>query len=258
MKKLFLIVGLLIAAQVSFSQIFSWGIKAGVNSTKISFDDFSIDAPPTVGIDYNYLANNPEAVTTDGDGNITYIDPQVFTVTAPKVKFTPSSYNMGYHFGAFARIKVLGVFIQPELIFSQTKTEINFEGQDATSLIGDIKNSSAEIKYSNFDVPVMCGVKLGPARIYAGPVATFKLGNKVGTTPGDEIGEMIDDYNKVAEKATFGGQAGVGLDILSKVTLDVRYEFPLSKLGDNVTIGGNSYSTDQRASQFIASIGWMF
>ncbi|MBI9068880.1 MAG: PorT family protein [Salinivirgaceae bacterium] len=262
MKRLFLIAGLLIIAQLTFSQIFSWGIKGGVNSSKISFDDFSVD--PAISIKPEYLTSDPDfplLVDLNNDGEVAEINPKALDVSA-KVTFEPSSYDMGYHFGAFARVKLLGIFIQPELIFSQTNTTINVmqgdEIKDGTSIINEIRSSSADIKYTNFDIPIMVGIKLGPARLCAGPVATFKLGNKVGTTAGDEIGAMVDDFTAVTEKATFGGQAGVGLDILGKVTLDIRYEFPLSKLGDKVTIDGNSYSTDQRASQFIASIGWMF
>jgi len=256
MKKLFLFAFILFAAQMGFSQIFSWGLKGGLNSSKISFDDFSIDQPPTVAIDYDYLANNPGAVTTDGNGNITYIDPNAFTVTAPKVSFTPSSYDMGYHFGAFCRVKILGFFVQPELIFSQTNSTINIA--ETGDILSGIKSSSANIKYTNFDVPVMVGIKLGPLRLNAGPVASFKLGNNPDEKATEEINAMVKDFTKVTKKATFGGQAGIGLDILKKVTLDVRYEFSLSKLGDNINVGSQTFSTDQRGSQFIASIGFMF
>ena len=59
MKKLIFIVSVLFLAHTAQSQIFSWGIKGGVNSSKISFDDFSIDQPPTVKVDpayYNEIA----------------------------------------------------------------------------------------------------------------------------------------------------------------------------------------------------------
>lgn len=260
MKKLILVLSVILLASASYSQIFSWGLKGGLNSSKVSFDDFSLESNPTITVDPNHITDIANIIAdntlSDADKAIQLANPAFYTVTAPKIKFSPSSYDVGYHFGAFARVKVLGVFIQPELIFSQTNTTINLE--DTENLYSDIKNSAANIKYTNFDIPIMVGVKMGPLRLNAGPVASFKLGNKPDETASDEINAMLNDFTAVTQKATFGGQAGVGLDILKKVTLDVRYEFPLSKLGDKVTISGYDFNTDQRASQFIASIGIMF
>ena len=253
MKKLVFFIAVMLVAQVSFTQIFSWGIKGGVNSTKISFDDFSV-GDPTISINYDYLADNPDAITYDGSGNITYIDPQAFTVTGLGVEFSPKSYEMGYHFGAFARIKVLAIFIQPELIFSHASAGIDFSEPTAA---GELKKSTANINYNNFDIPVMVGMKLGPARFNLGPVASFKLSPNVEGAKA-EVKESLEDFSSATEFATFGGQVGVGIDILKKLTLDLRYEFPLSKLGDQVTIGDNTFNTDQRQTQVIASIGWMF
>ncbi|MGE4289995.1 MAG: porin family protein [Salinivirgaceae bacterium] len=258
MKKLILILSVIFIAHMSYSQIFTWGIKGGVNSSKVSFDDFSID--PKVSIKDSYLPGGTNEgslfVDLDGDGTAAEINPLALNVVA-NLAFEPASYDMGYHFGAFARVKLLGIFIQPELIFSQTNTTINIK-KPLADLYSDVAESSASIKYTNFDIPVMVGVKLGPARLYGGPVASFKLGNNADESASDEINQMLDSFTAVTQKATFGGQAGVGLDILKKVTLDVRYEFPLSKLGDSITLGDYSYNTDQRQSQFLASIGIMF
>ncbi|MCK9207652.1 MAG: PorT family protein [Salinivirgaceae bacterium] len=263
MKKLMLMAGILTMAVAANSQIFSWGLKGGVNSSKVSFDDFGIE--PSVSIKDSYLpggSNDGELlIDLNNDGVAAEINPLALDVSA-NVTFEPSSYDLGYHFGAFARVKVLGIFIQPELIFSQTNTTINIkegdEIKDGAAIISEFKNSTSNIKYTNFDIPVMVGIKLGPARFYGGPVATFRLGNKADKSASEEINEMLDSFTAVTQKATFGGQAGVGLDILKKVTLDVRYEFPLSKLGDNISLGDYTYSTDQRQSQFIASIGFIF
>jgi hypothetical protein len=250
MKKLIFFIAVMLVAQVSFTQIFSWGIKAGVNSTKISFDDFSIEDDITIKPDY--LPGGPNAddliITVDGQE---VINPAA--INRPGVKFEPKSYEMGYHFGAFARIKVLAIYIQPELYFSHTEAAIDFREEGAA---GEVLESSATINYNNFDIPVLVGMKLGPARFNLGPVASFKLAPKVQDAQSQV--ENIESFSDATELATFGGQVGVGIDILKKVTLDIRYEFPLSKLGDQVTVGGNSFNTDQRQTQFMASIGWMF
>lgn len=264
MKRLGLILGVVLMAQLSFGQIFTWGLKGGVNSSKIKFDDFKVnDASVSIKPDYLPGGSKETELWQDynNDGVKNEINPMALDLSA-RVTFQPSSYELGYHFGAFARLKLLGVFIQPELIFSQTNTSINIKQGDefksGSTLISDITATTANIRYTNFDIPVLVGFKFGPARICAGPVATFKLGTKSDVSAGQEVGEMIDDYTKVTEKATFGGQAGIGIDILKKVTIDLRYEFPLSKLGDKVTINGSEFKTDQRQSQFLASIGFMF
>jgi len=275
MKKILLFVAILFVAHISYGQIFSFGLKAGVNSSKISFSDFSVDKMPTVSIDngvlFGYITEQIQNgnLVLDENNKITIADGAEFTypeglvdVTAPSVKFTPSSYEMGYHFGAFARFKILGIFLQPEIIFSQTNASINLdpEGFDATQLVNEV--SSSKITYTNFDVPVMLGFKLGPAHLCAGPVATFKLNSKVDDATKKFLDEIESengvDVFTVTKNATFGAQVGAGLTLLKKVTVDVRYEFGLSKLGDKVTIAGNEFNTDQRGSQFIASVGWMF
>lgn len=266
MKKLLIIVLAAFTFNFSHAQIFSYGLKGGVNSSKISFSDISIDKAPTIAVNptsYNDIATILADVSlTDEQKASALANPDFYSVTSPKVSFEPSSYEMGFHFGAFARFKILAVFIQPELIFSQTNAGINLnpEGFDALGVANDVKTT--KITYNNFDVPVLLGFKFGPAHICAGPVATFKLNSKID----DATKQLLEDIESendmnvftVTKAATFGAQIGTGLTIAKKVTLDVRYEFGLSKLGDQVTIGEQEFNTDQRGSQFIGSIGWMF
>jgi len=111
--------------------------------------------------------------------------------------------------------------------------------------------------YNNFDIPVLVGIKLGPARLCAGPVATFNLSNNVDEAE-EQIQEGMESFTAATHMATFGAQVGAGVDILKKVTIDLRYEFGLSQLGDDIQVAGETFATDQRQNQFIASIGWMF
>lgn len=265
MKKIILFVAVLFVAHISFGQIFSFGLKGGVNSSKISFSDFSVDKAPSVSINPDYyteIAGHLTSGMSDADIALALANPNYYSVNAPKVSFEPSSYEMGFHFGAFARFKILGIFLQPELIFSQTNAAINLspDGFDASQVANDVLTT--KIKYNNFDVPIMLGIKLGPAHLCAGPVATFKLSSSVD----DATKKLLEDIESendidvftVTKNATFGAQVGAGLTLLKKVTLDVRYEFGLSKLGDSVNIGDHEFKTDQRQNQFLASIGWMF
>ena len=87
------------------------------------------------------------------------------------------------------------------------------------------------INFSRVDVPLLVGVKLGPARIGFGPVGSYVI---------SETNDLIDinpDYEIFTKTMTWGFQAGIGVDLMKKVTLDARYEGSLSKLGNTLDIG---------------------
>ncbi len=257
MKKLIVFAAILFASQLTYSQIFSWGIKGGINSSKIKFDDFSIEGDITVKSDYapggpNY---NDLLIDVNGDGSTYIINPE--SINYPGLKFTPSSYEVGFHAGIFTRFKIAGIFLQPEIYYSNTNASIDISTIGSIDDATEKMNSVAKVNYHNLDIPILVGVKLGPFRINAGPVATFKLSNNVSEAS-NEVKDALEDFSSATSSATFGGQAGIGIDIVKKVTIDARYEFPLSKLGDSVTIGGETFNTDQRQSQFLVSLGFMF
>ncbi len=56
---------------------------------------------------------------------------------------------------------------------------------------------------------------------------------------------------------TFGYQAGIGFE-LGALLLDVKYEGSLSQFGESITIGGEEFKFDQRLSQVIFSLGFLF
>ena len=154
------------------------------------------------------------------------------------------SGTVGFHAGLMTRVTFFGVFIQPELYFSSTGGEV-----EVTDLITqDV--SIKKMEFKKLDIPVLVGFKFGPARINAGPVASIIIDSKA---------DLIETagYEEKLKGASFGYQAGVGIDILS-ISLDVRYEGNLSKLGEGVNIGGNDYEFDSRNPQFIFSLGIFF
>jgi len=153
--------------------------------------------------------------------------------------------SMGFHAGLMTRVTFFGVFIQPELYFSSTGGQV-----EVTDIIQDV-SSIKTMEFKKLDIPVLVGFKFGPARINAGPVTSIIISSKA---------DLIDKsgYEENLKGASFGYQAGVGLDILNKISLDVRYEGNLSKLGDGVNIGGNDFEFDSRNPQFIFSLGIFF
>ena len=58
---------------------------------------------------------------------------------------------------------------------------------------------------------------------------------------------------------TFGYQAGIGFDIVKRITLDLRYEGSLQKYQTQIqNLGGEEISLDDRPNAFLLSVGIMF
>jgi hypothetical protein len=145
------------------------------------------------------------------------------------------SREIGYHAGAYARFKFTTFFIQPELLYTFENNEIVYTDNGGSE-------KSLDVDFSRLDVPVILGLKLGPVRIGAGPVATFAI-----SKPEDAFEQSLKD-------ATFGYQAGIGLDIGS-ISVDLRYEGPFGQYAESVTIEGNTYQADARSSMFMLGLG---
>ncbi|MCG8412139.1 MAG: PorT family protein [Bacteroidales bacterium] len=158
--------------------------------------------------------------------------------------------KVGFQAGIFTRIQILAFYIQPELLFSSTGGEV-----EITSLKSD-KKIASEIRKQEFrhiDFPILLGFKVGPLRLQAGPVGTIVLDSKPSLK-----GFMDMDYKEEFKNASWGYQVGIGFDLFKTLTLDVKYEGNLSKLGESVNIGNESFDFDSRNSQFIVSLGIFF
>ncbi len=201
---------LFIFCMLSLNAQFSFGIRGGINSSNIKLNDF--------------------------DGGIYQLD--------------YARGALGFHIGAMAQIKLMSVFIQPELLFTRTKNDVSIKTFNSIDFEWG-EPVFGEQRFNKIDIPVIAGVKLGPLKLQAGPVATMMLSSKLLDLP--------DDYNIGPEYSavTLGYQAGVGLE-LANLLVDVKYEGNLSKLGNGVTIAGDSFNFDQRMSQWILSVGFLF
>jgi len=152
---------------------------------------------------------------------------------------------VGYHLGIQTRIKLAMLYVQPELYF-------NDAGGCLTHDNGvDIRDINIEIK--RIDLSVLLGLKFGPARVGIGPVGSFVVKDEVVTS----IAEIEPDASIFTSSMTWGFQAGIGLD-LSKISLDVRYEGALNKLGDSFDVGTSNFKLDARPSQWVFSLGFWF
>ncbi len=206
MKKLFAAILVILITIPAFSQI-KWGIKAGAETTTV----------PT----YNVGAG-------------------AATIEALK------DASWGYHIGAFLRLTLAGIYLQPEVVFASNSFDYNVQ----TTATAPATLMSQ--KFNRLSVPVLLGFKLGPLRINAGPAASIQIGSPEA---------LIADPNfeNMYKGAVFGYQAGIGVDLLKKLTLDVRYAGSLGeKFGDAVTIGGQNFKLDYGQSSLLLSVGLIF
>lgn len=160
-------------------------------------------------------------------------------VTAGQTIESAEEASWGFHGGAFVRISALGLMVQPEFLFSMSENNMKIAETE------ELKSQ----KFSKLDVPVMLGVKVGPIRLMAGPAASVMLSSD---------SDFFADAEGLYKAATFGYQAGVGVDILKKITIDVRYEGGLNTFGDEVMVGTETVTLDGRANAVVISAGIMF
>lgn len=202
MKKLVLILFAIVLSSGAFAQ-FSWGLKAGAASNNFNLENTISSAQQTI-----------EAA---------------------------EQAAWGFHGGVFVRLSMLGIMVQPEVLFSMA--ENNMLVTD-----GGIEEIRSQ-KFNKLDVPVLLGVKLGPVRLMAGPAASVML---------NSASDLVDNAENLYKAATFGYQAGLGVDIMKKITLDVRYEGGLNNFGDEITIGSETFTLDGRSNAILISAGIMF
>ncbi|WPP49873.1 porin family protein [Catalinimonas niigatensis] len=155
--------------------------------------------------------------------------------------------GVGFHAGLFARVSILGFYVQPEALFTSTRGQIVIDEPGSSTI-----NAVQDLTYNKLDVPVMLGFKIGPLlRLNAGPIFSMLLSNDARTDG------TVDEIEQNYKDATVGYQVGVGLDI-SKITLDLKYENNLSALGESVTIPGvnQPFETDTRNQLIQLSLGY--
>ncbi|WP_339870225.1 porin family protein [uncultured Algoriphagus sp.] len=152
--------------------------------------------------------------------------------------FKNGDSKFGYHVGLFARIGLGPLYLQPEVLYTQTQGQFTFDPADAP-----IKDYEAD--FNRVDIPVMVGMKFFKLlRIQAGPIASINVNSEL-----KDAGNTIQDVE--FDDATIGYQAGLGLDI-GNLIIDAKYESSLNKVSSSV----GDFSTDQRVNQWILSVGF--
>lgn len=179
------------------------------------------------------------------------IGPKVGYQTAT-LSYQKADIKAGFanHFtvGLFGRVGFGRLYVQPEVLWFKTSNlfdmEINGTGTNNWFNIPTGADVNLTLNAMNIQVPVLVGVKIiemGPItlRAQAGPTANFVINSKpvVSYTTGEgitnELPEEAADWVDTKSIA-WGLQAGAGVDVFGKITLDVNYNFGLSKVFDKL------------------------
>ncbi len=156
---------------------------------------------------------------------------------------------VGFHFGVFTRFSIGDLFIQPELLYTESGQEMLF----TTELIDE---APTELKpfspiYSHLTIPVTVGLYFGPLRVGAGPDFNILLGS---TREHLDYLQNGDNISFNYRDALVGYQVLAGLS-LGNLTLDFKYKGSLSNFGDQIRIGDESFEFHTRPRQFVISLG---
>ena len=207
-RSLFSLIFLLFSV-ASFAQI-EFGIKAGLSSYDLANEGFLIN-----------------------DGG-------------KQVEWNISNAGYGHHFGIYTRLSLLGVYLEPALLFNSNRVSYDITEYSESGVFSTIKNE----KYNTMDIPVLAGFKLGVLRFQGGVVGHLFI---------NSISDAVDikGYNQRFKTATYGWQAGTGLDIW-KLRLDLLFEGNFDNFGDHISIGGYDYAFAETPSRLMLTLGYKF
>ena len=223
------------------------------------------------------------SVAFAGDGFDLSIGPKVGYQTA-RLSYQKEDIKAGFmnHFtvGLFGRVEFGGFYVQPEALWFKTSNAFTLNTnvqQDV--VIGDITiPSGAGVDFTlnamNIQVPIMLGYKLDivgnllAVRAQVGPTLNFTIPQKtlVSQAVGDATKAEISKETFDTKTIAFGLQGGLGFDVLKNITLDINYNFGLTKMFGAEIINNTNWGqyidtnniSDAHTNMFMVTIGYKF
>ena len=219
-----------------------------------------------------------------GGGVDLAIGPKVGFQTA-SLSYQKADIKAGFsnHFtaGIFGRVTVGRVYVQPEVLYFKTSNVfdahvIGVEENENLFNLPTGANVNLTLNQMNLQVPILVGfnvidLDVVTLRAQVGPTANFVLQSKTlydqtytleGQTA--EIANTTTDEKFNPKNISWGVQAGLGVDVLKRITLDINYNFGLSKMFDalNETTLGETFDfsniDNTKQNMFMVTIGYKF
>ena len=193
-----------------------------------------------------------------------------------------SDFSNHFTAGVFGRVTVGRVYVQPEVLYFKTTNvfDASVVGVESDNLFNLPTGAHLNLTLNqmNLQVPIMIGVNIidldiVTLRAQVGPTANFTLKSQ---TLYDETYSLegqqfeLDQNNATTDKnfdtksISWGVQAGLGVDILKRITLDINYNFGLSKMFDklNDTQLGETFDftniDNTKQNLFMVTVGYKF
>ena len=208
---------------------FAFGLKGGVNLSRLSMGDV-------------FTTRHDEA----GNPYLGYDGKEVRDNL--KESFDTRTGAVGGVYARFGRT----LFIQPEVLVSTKGGTMTIEKTDGEADI----SQKVKFKFTNIDVPLLIGLKGGPFRVLAGPIASFRVGDNQSLS--DAFRHYTSNVNNSLSEATFGYQLGVGLDI-GAFSLDVRKEGSFTNIATFNVYGSSGQagtSVKQKIDSWQVTLGF--
>jgi hypothetical protein len=159
----------------------------------------------------------------------------------------------GFVGGAYARFGK-HFFVQPEVLVSTKGGTFDIIKNDGDSP----QREQVNVRFSNIDVPLLIGLKGGPFRINAGPMASFRIGDN------QRLKDAFRQYtsgsvNDALSQAVYGYQLGAGIDILG-FSIDVRREGTFTdlatfKVNNQQSGSGSDATVRQKLTSWQVTVG---
>lgn len=193
-----------------------------------------------------------------------------------------SDFSNHFTAGVFGRVTVGRVYVQPEVLYFKTTNvfDASVVGVESDNLFNLPTGAHLNLTLNqmNLQVPIMIGVNIidldiVTLRAQVGPTANFTLKSQTlydetYTLDGQQF--ELDQNNATTDKnfdtksISWGVQAGLGVDILKRITLDINYNFGLSKMFEklNDTQLGETFDftniDNTKQNLFMVTIGYKF
>ncbi|MCT4623707.1 MAG: PorT family protein [Schleiferiaceae bacterium] len=175
-------------------------------------------------------------------GSVIRSDFRVTEVSNPNVSSFSFDDGFGYRVGFVARVDIIKVFIQPELLFTEINAQANASNREG-------KTAQYKFQLHRFDVPIPIGVKLGDFEVFIAPIASFNLNN----------GASI--FSETYRQGGWNLQGGAGYSI-GKFNIQLHYEAALSEFAKSaiIEIGDEIYNVPMNVynSTYGLSLSYTF
>lgn len=189
-----------------------------------------------------------------------------------------SDFSNHFTAGVFGRVTVGRLYVQPEVLYFKTSNvfDAHVIGVDENENLFNLPtgaNVNVTLNQMNLQVPILVGVNLIDLdlitlRAQAGPTANFVLQSKTlydqtYTIDGQQadIANTTTDQEFNPKSISWGLQAGLGVDVLKRFTLDINYNFGLSSMFEklNDTQLGETFDfsniDDTKQNIFMVTVG---